>query len=82
MNNIPNNPYGQVIMHHYEYNISKYQLHQMVKVPKTWVKPSWPQTCTPTMREAQLLYWVFFFSDLHHSKSIQHQEEQHNQIIV
>jgi len=31
MNNIPKNPYGQVIMHYYEYNISKYQHHQMVK---------------------------------------------------
>ena len=37
MNNIPNNPYGQVIMHYYEHNISKYQLHQMVKFPEIQV---------------------------------------------
>jgi hypothetical protein len=36
-NNIPNNPYGQVIMNYYEYNISKYQLHQMVKFPEIWI---------------------------------------------
>jgi len=33
------------------------------------------------MREAQLLHRVFV-SDLHRSESIQHQEEQHIQIIA
>jgi len=55
-------------MHYYEYNIYKYQLHQMVKFLEIWVYPNWPQTCRPTVWDAQLLYRVFVYA-LHHSES-------------
>jgi hypothetical protein len=37
MNNNPDNPYSQVVIYYYKYNISKYQLHPMVKLLETWV---------------------------------------------